>query len=884
MSTYDKVVKSATKPKPGPPKPKYIDPIIATTFSSDGSLQDVCKALGQRLREPNATVVYKALIVLHTMIRNGAVDNVLGYLATEASGLRLRSVNSGSWQGYDAPQSISAYAQYLDERIRAYRELKHDVIRSSDSARTKGKGGSGSNRLRRLTVEKGLLREVAITQKVANTVLQCSFFLEDLNDELTLTAFRMALKDLLAVYTAINEGVINILEHYFEMAKSDAERALELYKRFCTQTEKVVAYLSSAKRSAYTLNVAIPNLKHAPVSLAGALEEYLNDPNFEQNRKEYKENKRIADGGAPAPKASVPASDSKKNITIKEPEKPVKNAVKPPTGNQALQDFFESIETEQTNMFSPSNSMNSINGGGIGVAPQQTGMGMGMGGMGMSNGMGMGFGGIQPQMTGYNPFMNQAGMMAPQMTGFPLQQQQQLFVQAQPTGFIQPQATGFNPFRQSVMAHPTGMGLTGAFGAGPEGSNMFGLPQTQVPQQQVQPQPSGNQVGTSAVGSNPAFSDFNSALGSFPAPSAGQPSSQNAGSNQLSGFNSSTSNANANSSTPKPLLSQKTGSRNPFAPPPGSTPPPSSPPPSEKGPSLNQLAMSAFATQNQGAGGNYGLGANAWDGSDPTKSGQQETASGGLKPQPTGLIGNVASEFALSSNRTASQVPSPSTSAGTAGMLTSNFDSLSLGGTSSTTAPPSSSASQPNATTIQAQPTGFGGVKAFQPSSNFGASLAAQVTGLGGQNGAFGGGGQGGSNFASQGQNPHPQGLPTQATGNPFARVGSPSIASGLTLGSSSGGLQSGLSPQPTGSFGASLFGQGATTHGTSNGATASSLNGVGNPTLTNQLTPSAGLQPQPTGFGGIKPFQPTSNFGQTTFGANPNGGPQGQSNLGSLF
>lgn len=31
------------------------------------------------------------------------------------------------------------------------------------------------------------------------------------------------------------------------------------------------------------------------MSLAGSLEEYLNDPNFEQNRIEYKTNKEIAD-------------------------------------------------------------------------------------------------------------------------------------------------------------------------------------------------------------------------------------------------------------------------------------------------------------------------------------------------------------------------------------------------------------------------------------------------------------------------------------------------------------------------------------------------------------------------------------------------------------
>lgn len=35
----------------------------------------------------------------------------------------------------------------------------------------------------------------------------------------------------------------------------------------------------------------------APVSLAGALQEYLDDPNFEQNRIEYRANKDAAERG-----------------------------------------------------------------------------------------------------------------------------------------------------------------------------------------------------------------------------------------------------------------------------------------------------------------------------------------------------------------------------------------------------------------------------------------------------------------------------------------------------------------------------------------------------------------------------------------------------------
>jgi hypothetical protein len=43
-------------------------------------------------------VVFKALIVLHTMIRNGATDNVLSYLSS-GEVLRLKNVSTGNWEG-----------------------------------------------------------------------------------------------------------------------------------------------------------------------------------------------------------------------------------------------------------------------------------------------------------------------------------------------------------------------------------------------------------------------------------------------------------------------------------------------------------------------------------------------------------------------------------------------------------------------------------------------------------------------------------------------------------------------------------------------------------------------------------------------------------------
>ena len=124
MSTYDKVVKSATKPKAGGIKPKYIDPIIAATFSTDSSLQDVVRSLSSRLHDSSSIVrgllvplvavafqrpqtdpllwpcsgqvIFKSLIIIHTMTRNGEVDNVLGQLSSQSSSMRLREVAARS--------------------------------------------------------------------------------------------------------------------------------------------------------------------------------------------------------------------------------------------------------------------------------------------------------------------------------------------------------------------------------------------------------------------------------------------------------------------------------------------------------------------------------------------------------------------------------------------------------------------------------------------------------------------------------------------------------------------------------------------------------------------------------------------------------------------
>ncbi|EGN96722.1 hypothetical protein SERLA73DRAFT_75595 [Serpula lacrymans var. lacrymans S7.3] len=788
MSSYDKVVKLACKPKAAPPKAKYLDPIIAATWSEDGAVHDVCRALVPRFREPNAIIVFKALIVLHTMIRNGATDNVLSHLSSSEV-LRLHNVSSGTWEGYNAPQNLQLYAMYLDSRIRAYRDLQHDAIRvqaesnrdirlqnsldeeaasSRSKSAPKSKGTTVPQRsktimgrkLRVMTVEKGLLRETKVVQKMIDAVVECRFYLDDLEDELTITALRMLVKDLLILFQAGNEGVINVLEHYFEMSHVDAEQALAIYRHFCKQAERVVEYLGVAKKLQNLLNVPIPNLKHAPVSLAGALEEYLNDPNFEQNRIEYKANKAAADKNGKAPVKKVPSSaptDSKEASKVATSSAPpldissstfssplAGSSINKAESSQAIVDFFSAIE-EQPTIFNPQTGSPTTNNfqqqaahnpfvqrqftGALGTQP-----------FGMQNQM-------HPQATGFpvmqQPFQNHSdsfGFQGPQQS---IQQSQHRpfssFLQSQVTGlppvqspaFLQPQATGVNPFRQSIMLpQTTGIPPFNLAGAPSLSNALQSQPFDQT--QSVQMGPSRSQFLNSVQSQSQSSSQqsFSKTSELYPTPSLNiqfaQPDAIRTSSDLPARPASTPLRSFASSPPPmQPVKTHQTGSRNPFGAPVAPLPPVPKPP------TLMELAM--------GIGGNGVNVGTSIPQSQPQQP-QQTGTFGGFDKRGVGAqstISNVASSFTLgnkpSSNSATpfaasgfgssplnAQATSTTTSSAFSDSLFSSSLSAQPTGATVTSSAPSISAAAP---TLKPQITGFGGLKPFKPSSSFGASL-----------------------------------------------------------------------------------------------------------------------------------------------------------------
>ena len=294
------------------------------------------------------------------------------------------------------------------------------------------------------------------------------------------------------------------------MSKTDAERSLDIYRNFTRQTELVVAYLSVARQHEHHTRVQVPKLKHAPVHLARQLEEYLHDPDFEVNRRQYMaEQSAKGKSGGSGLAASKPLKAPPKDSSFPEPAsnnpfprangaKPAESKPEPAKGPDTdLIDFFESIEQNQTTM--PVNS-------------QQTGVAA-------NNGL------VQQQQQQQ-------------------QQQQPTGLQFQPTGYPQqqPETTGFstNPYQQQMQQQPTG--------------NIY---QQQQPQpQQLQPTPTG--AGFGGFTPQPNFQTQQSfqpgSLGTIP--QEGVPSFQN----QYQGGPQSLSPPQQ----PNTLQPMQTGSTNPF--------------------------------------------------------------------------------------------------------------------------------------------------------------------------------------------------------------------------------------------------------------------------------------------------------------------------------
>lgn len=264
-SEVSRAVCKATTHEVMAPKKKHLEYLIQATQESNVNIPQMADTLFERAGNASWIVVFKALVATHHLMVHGN-ERFIQYLASRNTLFNLSNFldKTGS-HGYDMSTFIRRYSRYLNEKAFAYRQMAFDFGRVK-------KGADGV--MRTMSPDK-LLKGMPTLQSQIDALLEFDVHPKDLVNGVINAAFLLLFKDLIKLYACYNDGIINLLEKFFQMKKGQCKDALEIYKRFLTRMTRVSEFLKIAEQVGIDKN-DIPELTQAPESLLESLETHLN--------------------------------------------------------------------------------------------------------------------------------------------------------------------------------------------------------------------------------------------------------------------------------------------------------------------------------------------------------------------------------------------------------------------------------------------------------------------------------------------------------------------------------------------------------------------------------------------------------------------------------
>ncbi|XP_053161394.1 phosphatidylinositol-binding clathrin assembly protein isoform X7 [Hemicordylus capensis] len=263
-SAVSKTVCKATTHEVMGPKKKHLDYLIQCTNEMNVNIPQLADSLFERTANSSWVVVFKSLITTHHLMVYGN-ERFIQYLASRNTLFNLSNfLDKSGLQGYDMSTFIRRYSRYLNEKAVSYRQVAFDF--------TKVKRGADGV-MRTMNTEK-LLKTVPIIQNQMDALLDFNVNSNELTNGVINAAFMLLFKDAIRLFAAYNEGIINLLEKYFDMKKNQCKEGLDIYKKFLTRMTRISEFLKVAEQVGIDRG-DIPDLSQAPSSLLDALEQHL---------------------------------------------------------------------------------------------------------------------------------------------------------------------------------------------------------------------------------------------------------------------------------------------------------------------------------------------------------------------------------------------------------------------------------------------------------------------------------------------------------------------------------------------------------------------------------------------------------------------------------
>ncbi|XP_054717779.1 clathrin coat assembly protein AP180-like isoform X2 [Uloborus diversus] len=260
-----RIVCKATTEEVIGPKKKHLDYLLHCTNEPNVSIPQLANLLIERTQNASWVVVFKALITVHHLMCYGN-ERFTQYLASSNCTFQLGSfLDKVGVQSYDMSTFIRRYAKYLNEKAVSYRTVAFDFC--------KCKRGKEDGILRQMNTEQ-LLKTLPALQAQLDSLLEFDCSTNDLCNGVVNSCFMLLFRDLIRLFACYNDGIINLLEKYFDMNKKHARDALDIYKKFLIRMDRVAEFLKVAENIGIDKG-EIPDLTKAPSSLLEALEQHL---------------------------------------------------------------------------------------------------------------------------------------------------------------------------------------------------------------------------------------------------------------------------------------------------------------------------------------------------------------------------------------------------------------------------------------------------------------------------------------------------------------------------------------------------------------------------------------------------------------------------------
>ncbi|ESQ54702.1 hypothetical protein EUTSA_v10024721mg [Eutrema salsugineum] len=283
----DVAIVKATNHVESAPKERHIRKIFSAT-SVTRPRADVAyciHALAKRLSKThNWVVAIKVLIVIHRTLREGDPTFREEFLNYSHRGHILRISNfkdDTSPLAWDCSAWIRTYALFLEERLECYRVLKYDIeaerLPKGSGASSKVDFNASQTYRTRMLSDEELLEQLPALQQLLYRLIGCKPEGAAYSNYLIQYALALVLKESFKIYCAINDGIINLVDLFFEMSRHDAVKALNIYKRAGQQAENLADFYEYCKGLELARNFQFPTLRQPPPSFIATMEDYIKE-------------------------------------------------------------------------------------------------------------------------------------------------------------------------------------------------------------------------------------------------------------------------------------------------------------------------------------------------------------------------------------------------------------------------------------------------------------------------------------------------------------------------------------------------------------------------------------------------------------------------------